>query len=256
MRHGQTQNEREARGAHGVQSVSDPLPIQQEWSQVPEMSCVGLQRSMWQGCCGHCCRVSGVASDESQSQSCSQGLSSRAAEGAPRLMQAMEQAKDVQMADVQCNQQPPIERVAYRAALQVVGTTPLAMSIGPIQVETAQPMQKDMATPRACEGEQQGSAEAPGPTAEVSWSEEQLLELATSLPAMRTIRPSHGGRGKGRAPFSRSCCNTTRIAITNGPSGVILSPSRLRLLHPGGPGWVPRCLCGLMRAAVMRMTKD
>ena len=56
-------------------------------------------------------------------------------------MQGMEQAMDVQMADVQCDQQPPNERVAYWAALQVVPSTPLAM-----EVETAQPMQIDMAS--------------------------------------------------------------------------------------------------------------
>ena len=39
-------------------------------------------------------------SHESQSQSCSQGLGSSAAEGPPRLTQRMEQATDVQMADV------------------------------------------------------------------------------------------------------------------------------------------------------------
>ena len=49
-------------------------------------------------------------------------------------------------------------------------------------------MQIDMATPRAGEVESQGDAEAPDPTAVVSWCEERLLELATSLPAMRTIR--------------------------------------------------------------------
>ena len=105
----------------------------------------------------------------------------------------MDQAVDVQMANVQCDQQLPNERVAYRAALQVVPTTPLAMSIAPMEVETARLMQIDMATPRTGEVEPQGNAEAPGPTAAVSWSEEQLLELATSLPAMRTIR--HQPRG-------------------------------------------------------------
>ena len=95
---------------------------------------------------------------------------------------------DVQMADVQCDPQPPNERVAYQAALLVVPTTPLAVSIAPMEVETAQPMQIGMATPRAGGSESQGSAEAPDPTAAASWSEERLLELATSLPSMRTIR--------------------------------------------------------------------
>ena len=75
----------------------------------------------------------------------------------------------------------------------MVPSTPLAVSIAPMEVETAQPMQIDMATPRAGESEPQGSAEAPDPTAAASWSEERLLELATSLPSMRTIR--HQPRG-------------------------------------------------------------
>ena len=43
----------------------------------------------------------------------------------------------------------------------------------------------------------------PSPEAVVSWTEEQLLEMATSLPATRTIRHQPRARGKGRAPFSR-----------------------------------------------------
>ena len=54
-------------------------------------------------------------------------------------------------------------------------------------------MQIDMATLRAFQVESQGIAEAPDPTAAVSWSGEELLELATSLPAMRSIR--HQPRG-------------------------------------------------------------
>ena len=123
-------------------------------SQDRTVSSAGHVRA-WNAACGravaalHCCRLSGVASHESQSQSRSQGLSSRAAEGAPRLIQAVGHATDVQMADVQCDQQPPNERVAHQAALQVVPTTPLAMSTAPMEVETAQAMQIDMATPRA-----------------------------------------------------------------------------------------------------------
>ena len=100
---------------------------------------------------------------------------------------------DVQMADVECDLQPPNERVAYRAALLVVPTTLPALPAAPMEVETGQPMQIDMATPGAGEVEPKGNTKAPDPTAVVSWSEEQLLELATSLPAMRTIR--HQPRG-------------------------------------------------------------
>ena len=84
--------------------------------------------------------MSGFASHESQSHSCSQGLGSSEAEGTPRLTQRMEQTTDVQMADVQiadvqCDLQPRSERVAYKAALQVVPTAFLAMVAASIQVE-------------------------------------------------------------------------------------------------------------------------
>ena len=111
----------------------------------------------------HCCRLPGVASHGSQSQSCSEGLSSSAAEGAPRLMQGMEQAMDVQMADVQCDQEPQDEACGLtrlRSRWCPLLFSPCRSS--PSEVETAQPMQIDMATPRAGEGEPQGSAEAPG----------------------------------------------------------------------------------------------
>ena len=67
----------------------------------------------------HCCRMSGVCFACVPKPMLPPG----AAEGALRLTQGMEQVMDVQMADVQCDQQPPNERVAYLAALQVVPTT-------------------------------------------------------------------------------------------------------------------------------------
>ena len=98
---------------------------------------------------------------------------------------------DVQMADVeiaalQNDLQPPSERVVHRAALQVVPTVLSAMVNVPMEVESGRPMQIDLATPRACQEELQSCAEAPDPEAVFTWSEEKLLELATSLPAMRT----------------------------------------------------------------------
>ena len=71
-----------------------------QWTQVQEMPCMGMQCGMCKGCCGFA-MLSGVASFESQSQSCSQGLGSRAAEGTLGLTQGKEQAMDVRMADVQ-----------------------------------------------------------------------------------------------------------------------------------------------------------
>ena len=90
----------------------------------------------------HCCRLSGVASHESQSHSCSQGLGSCAAEGAPRLTQDMEQAMDVQMADVlvaDVHGGPQFfsEHVAYRAALQVVPTAFPATLLRPWRSRTS-----------------------------------------------------------------------------------------------------------------------
>ena len=69
----------------------------------------------------------------------------------------------VQIADVQCDLQTPSEHVAYRAALQVVPTAFPAMVAAPMEVEKGQPMQIDLATPRAGQSELQDSAEARTP---------------------------------------------------------------------------------------------
>ena len=116
-----------------------------------------------------CCRMSGVASRASQSHSCSQGLGSSAGEGTPRLTRGMEQVMDVQMADVQIapvqsDLQPPSERVANRAALQVVPTAFPAVVAVPMEVCIGKPMQIDLATPRACQAVQCAS---PGPRTSV-----------------------------------------------------------------------------------------
>ena len=47
-----------------------------------------------------------------KAKAASRGSAAAQTEGAPRLMQGMEQAMDVQLADVHCDQQPPNERVA------------------------------------------------------------------------------------------------------------------------------------------------
>ena len=72
---------------------------------------------------------------------------------------------DVRMADVQCDLQPPSERVAYRDALQVVLTAFPAVVAAPREFEKGQPMQIDLATPRAGQAESQGIAEALDPAA-------------------------------------------------------------------------------------------
>ena len=93
----------------------------------------------------------------------------------------------------QHDRQHPNERLACRAALQVVPTALSVMVAVPMEAENGQPMQIDLGALRACQAEPQSSAQAPNSTAVFTWSEEKLLELATSLPEMRTIR--HRPRG-------------------------------------------------------------
>ena len=78
----------------------------------------------------------------------SEELGGSAADGTPRVTQSQGQATDVRVADMQCDQQPQFERVAHQAALQVVPTTHPTMLDTPMEVETGQLMQVDMATPR------------------------------------------------------------------------------------------------------------
>ena len=62
---------------------------QKEWSHVQEVSRVGVQRSMWQGCCGFTL-LSGCQAllrMSHKAKAARRGLSSTAAEGAPRLVQ-------------------------------------------------------------------------------------------------------------------------------------------------------------------------
>ena len=92
----------------------------------------------------------------------SEGLGGSAAEGTPRERQSQEQAIDVQMADLQSDQQPQFELVVYQAALQVVRTTRPTMPDTPDGVETGQPTQIDMATPRAGQAESARQFRSPG----------------------------------------------------------------------------------------------
>ena len=101
--------------------------------------------------------------------------------------QGVEQAMDVQMGDVQCDLQLPNERVAFRAALQVVPTTLPAVPAAPMEVETGQDSRCRLIWPHRVPA-RWSRRTMQNPTAVVSWFEEELLELATSLPAMRTIR--------------------------------------------------------------------
>ena len=124
----------------------------------------------------HCCRLTGVVLLGRSESLYSEGPGGSATSGANRESQNEGQAIDVQMVEVQDDRQVRDERVAHQVAL----------GLGP--AETGQLTQVDIGTSRAGQAELQGNAEAPDPTAVSSWTEERLLELASSLPAMRAIR--------------------------------------------------------------------
>ena len=68
------------------------------------------------------------------------------------------------------------------------GKAPLQIALQLGSVEPGQRAQIEMATPREGQAVPQGNADALDPTAVGNWTEERMLELATSLAAMRTIR--------------------------------------------------------------------
>ena len=71
-------------------------------------------------------------------------------------------------------------------------------------------MQIDMARNRGLvRGEPQGSAEALDPTAAVGWSEEHLLELATSLPAMQNDQAPATGPEAKDVPYTQEAGATS-----------------------------------------------
>ena len=55
-----------------------------------------------------------------------------------------------------------------------------------------------------------GQCTSPDPAAVLTWSEEKLLELGTSLRRCEQSGTSRGAGGNERAQYSRSCCNITR----------------------------------------------
>ena len=111
-----------------------------------------------------------------------------------------------------------------------------------------------MATPREGQAALQGNVEAPDPTAVGNWTEERKLELATSLPAMRTIRHQPRGLRQRTCAFLKKLlqhhtnCHHQWVKRRDSES------SRLNPLQLRGPGWVPRCWCGLTMAASMQST--
>ena len=82
------------------------------------------------------CWMTGVASLESQSQSCSEGSRSLATSAIPRLTSSLGQAVDVQMTVVHC------DKVVATAALHPNSPVPM-------DVEAGQLVPIDMATPRS-----------------------------------------------------------------------------------------------------------
>ena len=117
----------------------------------------------------HCCRLTGVVSHGSIFCYHSEGPGGSAAEGTLRETQNQEQVIDVWMAEAQSDRQLQRERVAPQAALQVVPTSYPTTQDTREGVETGQPTQIDMATPRAGQAESQGNAEAPDPAAVSTW---------------------------------------------------------------------------------------
>ena len=95
-------------------------------------------------------------------------------------------------------------------------------------------MQIDVATSRAGEVESQDNGEALDPDVTASHANHQA--------------PATG-------PEAKDVHYTQEAHHTHCHHQWTKRPSRLSLLLPGGPGWVRRSLCGLVRAASMRMTK-
>ena len=111
-----------------------------------------------------------------------------------------------------------------------------AASAVPMEVEAGQLVPIDLATPRCGPLVREGSTDAPDSEV-VTGIEEQLLELATSA-SHADQAPAEGAEAKDVHCSQEAAFNTTR----------------LNLLQPGGPGWVPRCWCGPRMAANMRMS--
>ena len=139
------------------------------------------------------CRMTGVATHECRSQSGAEGFNSQAATGTPRLTQNLGQASDVQMANVQCDDEVPCERVAHQVTLPEMPVALFAAGAEPIDVETGQLLPFDMVTPRCGPLVQEVNKGAKKNETVVTWTDEQLLEMATSLPARQMIR--HQSRG-------------------------------------------------------------
>ena len=93
-------------------------------------------------------RVSGVATHECRSHSGAEGFNRQAATGTPRLTQNLGQASGVQMANVQCDDEVPCERVAHQVTLPEMPVALFAAGAEPIDVETGQLLPFDMVTPR------------------------------------------------------------------------------------------------------------
>ena len=125
------------------------------------------------------------------------------------------------------------------------------MAAAHMEADKGQPMQIDLATPRASQIEPQRDAGVPNPAAVFTWSEEKLLELATSLPAVRTFE--HQPRGLRQ----RTCTVLKKLLQHHTHCHHQWTKRRdSESLQAELAGWVPRCWCGLMMAANMRMSKD
>ena len=180
MRHGQAQNEREARWARDV---------------LQEMPCMGMQRSMWKGCCrftlllyvGRC--FAGVPKP-------------KLLPGARQLGSQRSTSIDVRHGGRRCASRwwtcgainnPRTN--AWPTGLRSRWCLPLFPPCWPRPWKLRQDSRCRLTWPHRglARWSRRAMQKALDHTAAVRWSEEQLLELAASLPAMRTIR--HQPRG-------------------------------------------------------------
>ena len=108
----------------------------------------------------------------------------------------------------------------------------------PMEVESGQPMQKDLSAPRACQAEPQSSAQAHMVRGEAVGAGDVTAGDANHQ------APAAGPEAEDVHNTQEAVANTTRIVIANGSSDVILNPSRLRLLQPDG-AWLAAACAGL-----------
>ena len=170
-----------------------PPHTQTEGTHVYKMPNVGLLGGVWPSCCEHAL----LPSDRCLRRFGALGVFTPRDLAAARLKGRLVRRRTRGRRSTSgWRKSRAIGRVAHQVALQVGPTTNPNMHGMAEGDETGQPTQIGVATPRGDQAESQGNAEAPDPTAVSTWTEERMLELATSLPAMRSIRHQPRGQTK------------------------------------------------------------